>query len=206
MDKLSLFLSAVLAILFLSSCSNDDDKDVHKNIEMTIYSETGYDGYILSDNIYGEFLLFSEGNSNNQNVLTSVGVSFNDFEYQKGYEYKIKARKTTLANPPQDGSSVIYDYLETVSKEKVVIENSEQNIEMEVGSKKVGFIARSQNGLQEALFVKENEEQNSKPLVTIENFDYEEGNKYKLKVKKSIQAEPYAVKYTLIEVLSKEKI
>lgn len=206
MKKLNLILSFVFAILLLSSCSNDDAKDVQKTIEMTIYSDTGFAGYILSDNIYGEFLFFSESNNNNQNVLTSAGVSFNDFEYEKGYEYKIKARKTTLANPPQDGSSVEYDYLETISKKKVVTENSEQQMEMEVGPKKVGFISRAQNGIQQALFVKQNGEQNSKPLVTIENFNYEEGNKYKLKVKKVIQADPYSVKYILIEVLSKEKI
>lgn len=206
MSKLKLILSFGFAILFFPSCSNDEKGDVTKTIEMTIYSDTGFSGYILSENLYGEFLLFSEGSNNNQNVLTSVGVSFNDFAYEKGYEYKIKARKTTLANPPQDAFSIAYHYLETISKKKVVTENSEQQIEMEVGPKKVDFIARSQNGIQQALFVKENGVQNGKPLVTIENFDYEEGNRYRLKVKKVIQAEPYAVKYILIEVLLKQKI
>ena len=204
--SLSLVLSCVVAILFLSSCSNDDDKDVQRTIEMTIYSDTGFAGYFMSDNLYGEFLLFSEEGNKNVNVLTSGGSSFDDFDYEKGYEYKVKARKTTLANPPQDASSIVYDYLETISKKKVVTENSEQQIEIEVGPKKLGYIARSQNGRQEAFFIKENGAENTKIVTAIDNFNFEEGNRYKLKVKKVIQAEPYVLKYILIEVVSKVKI
>ena len=206
MSKLKLILSFVFAILFFPSCSNDEKGDVTKTIEMTIYSDTGFSGYILSENLYGEFLMFSEGDSNNQNVLTSGGISFSDFDYEKGYEYKVKARKIILANPPQDASSVKYDYLETISKKKVITVNSEQQIEIEVGPKKVDFIAMSGNGREQAFFIKEVGAINSKPLVAIENFDYEEGNRYRLKVKKVIQAEPYAVKYILIEVVSKVKV
>ena len=206
MKKLNLILSCILTILFFSACSNDEKGDVQKTIEMTIYSDTGFAGYFMSDNLYGEFLLFSEEGNKNVNVLTSGGSSFDDFDYEKGYQYKVKARKTTLANPPQDGSSIIYDYLETISKKKVVTENSEQQIEIEVGPKKVGYIARSQNGRQEAFFIKENGAENTKIVTVIDNFNFEEGNRYKLKVKKVIQAEPYTVKYILIEVVSKVKI
>lgn len=209
MSKLNLILSFVFTILFFSSCSNDEKEDVQKTIEMTIYSDTGFAGYIFSDNLSGdffEFLLFSEGDSNNQSVLTSGGTSFSDFDYKKGYEYKVKVRKTILANPPQDGSSVEYEYLETISKKKVVTENSEQQIEIEVGPKKVNFIAMLGNIIEKAFFIKENGVINSKPLLAIKNFDYEEGNRYKLKVKKVIQAEPYGVEYILIEVLLKQKM
>ncbi|MEO8254106.1 MAG: DUF4377 domain-containing protein, partial [Flavobacterium sp.] len=98
-----------------------------------------------------------------------------------------------------------YNYLETISKKKVITQNSEQQIEIDVAPKKVSFIAMSGNGIDKAFFIKENGEINSKPLLAIENFNYEEGNRYRLKVKKVIQAEPYAVKYILIEVLSKVK-
>ena len=206
MKKLNLILPCILAILFFSACSNDEKGDVQKTIEMTIYSDTGFAGYFMSDNLYGEFLLFSEEGNNNVNVLTSGGSSFDDFDYEKGYQYKVKARKTTLANPPQDASSIVYDYLETISKKKVVTENSEQQIEIEVGPKKVGYIAKSQNGRQEAFFIKENGAENTKIVTAIDNFNFEEGNRYKLKVKKVIQAEPYTVKYILIEVVSKVKI
>ena len=205
-SSLSLVLSCVVVILFLSSCSNDEKGDVTKTIEMTIYSDTGFSGYLFSDNDFGEFLLYSERDDKNQNVLANGFEGFSDFDYQKGYEYKIKARKTTFANPPQDGSSIGYDYLETISKKKVVTQNSEQEIEIEVGPRKVGFIAMSQNGMQQAFLIKEVGAINSKPLVAIEDFDYEEGNRYRLKVKKVIQAEPYTVKYILIEVVSKVKI
>ena len=127
-------------------------------------------------------------------------------DYEKGFEYKIKVRKTFLKNPPQDGSSIEFEYIETISKNKIITQNSEQQIEMEVGPTKVGFISLSQHEIQQALFVKENEENNMKPLLAIEGFNYEEGYRYKLNVKKIIQADPYSVKYFLVNIISQEQI
>ena len=45
-----------------------------------------------------------------------------------------------------------------------------------------------------------------KPLLGIEGFNYEEGYKYKLTVKKIIQAEPYSVSYILVDMISKEQV
>lgn len=204
MRKLYLILCFIITATFFSSCSKNDDRDVEKTIEMTIYPETGYSGYLFSENVYGEFLLFSENDSQDKKLLTNGNVSFNNFDYEKGYEYKIEAKKTFLENPPQDGSSIKYDYLKTISKTKAITQNSEQQIEMEVAPKKVGFITRSQNEIQQALFVKENGEENMKPLIDIEGFNYEEDYTYNLSVKKVIQAEPYSVKYILLDILSKE--
>lgn len=40
------------------------------------------------------------------------------FEYEKGYEYVLKVKKTTLANPPMDGNEVRYKLIKIVSKDK----------------------------------------------------------------------------------------
>jgi hypothetical protein len=205
MRKLNLILCFVATTAFLSSCSKDDNGDVQKTVEMTVYPEIGYGGYLFSDDVYGEFLLFSENDNQDKQLLTNGDTSFNDFEYEQGYEYTLEARKTFLKNPPQDGSSIQYNYIKTLSKKKVITQDSEQQIEMEVAPKKVGLITRVQNGIQQAFFVKENEEDNMKLLLEIEGFNYEEGFKYKLRVKKIILAEPYSVKYLLLDILSKEQ-
>lgn len=205
MGKLNLLL-CFLTITFLSSCTKDDDGDVQKIVEMTVYPETGFGGYLFSTDVYGEFLLFSESDNPEKRILTN-GSNFSDnFNYEKGYEYKLEARKTFLKNPPQDGSSIVFEYIKTISKKKVITQNSEQQIEMEVGPTKVGFISLSQNEIKQALFVKENGENNMKPLLIIEGFNHEEGYQYKLNVKKIIQADPYSVKYVLVNIISQKQI
>ena len=77
---------------------------------------------------------------------------------------------------------------------------------MEVGPAKVGFISLSEDGIQQALFVKESGENNMKPLLSVEGFNYEEGYTYQLNVRKIIQAEPYSVKYVLVDIVSQEPL
>lgn len=206
MKKLNLFLCLIVAVTFLSSCLKDDDGDVRKIVEMTVYPETGYNVYFMSDNVYGEFLLFSESDNQEKRLLTSGESIYDNLEYEKGYEYKIEAKKIFLKNPPQDGSSVEFEFIKTLSKKKAITQNNELRIEMEVGPTKVGFISLSQNEPQQGLLVKENGEIKMKPLLGIEEFNYEEGYKYKLSVKKIIQAEPYSVKYILVDIISQEQV
>ena len=205
MRKLNLFLSLIVTVTFLSSCLKDDFGDEQKIVEMTVYPETDYNVYFMSD-IYGEFLLFSESDNQEKRLLTSGESIYDNLEYEKGYEYKIEARKIFLKNPPQDGSSIEFEFIKTLSKKKVVTQNNEMQIEMEVGPTKVGFISLSQKEPQQGLLVKENGENKMKPLLGIEGFNYEEGYKYKLTVKKIIQAEPYSVSYILVDMISKEQV
>ncbi len=41
-----------------------------------------------------------------------------NFSFEWGYYYKLKVKKTELASPPMDGSSVEYDLVKVVSKRK----------------------------------------------------------------------------------------
>lgn len=206
MKKLNLLRCLILVTPLLFSCSKEDEGDIVKTVEMTIYPETGYGGYFISDNVYGEFLYFSDSGEKEKRLLTDGGASFDDFDYEKGYAYKLRATKVLLKDPPQDGSSVRYEYLETLSKEKVITQNSEQKTEIQVAPEKVGFIPRSEHKLEQALFVQETGEERRKPLLGIEGFDYEEGYSYTLSVKKVIYANPYSVEYILLDILSKEKV
>lgn len=202
---LQVIFCLIITITIISCFLGNDDKDVVVMVEMTVYHDTGFGGYLFSTDVYGEFLLFSESENQDKRVLKN-GAFFDDFDYEKGFEYNIEARKIFLKNPPQDGSSIVFEFVQINSKTKVITQNSEQQIEMEVGPTKVGYITRSQNGIQEALFVNENTETNKKPLLEIEGFNHEEGYKYKLNVKKTIQAEPYFVKYILVDIISQEQV
>ena len=203
--KLNLFLCLAISIPFLTSCSKRDDGDSQITVEMTIYPETGYNVYFMSENVYGEFLMFSESDNQEKRLLTSGQSIYDNIEYEKGYEYKIEARKIFLKNPPQDGASIEFEFIKSLSKKKAITQNNELQIEMEVGPTKVEFISLSQNKPQKGLLVKENGENKMKPLLGIEGFNYEEGYTYMLSVKKVIQAEPYSVTYVLVDIISKEQ-
>ena len=59
--------------------------------------------------------------------------------------------------------------------------------------------------IYKALKVKNTDSNNWMALTEIEGFNYDTGYEYELIVKKIIQAEPYAVRYVLIETVSKKK-
>jgi hypothetical protein len=42
------------------------------------------------------------------------------FDYEEGYTYEIKVKKTEIENPPMDGSSIKYELLEVISKKSVI--------------------------------------------------------------------------------------
>jgi hypothetical protein len=202
MRKLNLFLCFIGTILFLSSCS---EGDVEKIVEMTIYEETGYGMHPFSDDVFDEFLLVSDSDDEEKSYLINGKFIHDNLEYKKGYEYKVKVRKIFLKNPPLDASSIKFEFIKRLSKKKIITQNSEQQIEMEVAPIKTGFIPILEKEIQQALLVKENGEHNVKPLIGIEGFNYEEGYQYKLSVKKMIEAEPYSVKYILLAIVSKEE-
>lgn len=187
---------------FLFSCSGVDVSDSKKVVELTIYPDTGFNEYLFSDDMYGEFLQFSEGKSTQVQLLQNPGDSFADFKFQKGYKYCIKATKILLKHSPQGTSNVIYQYIETLDKKKVVTQDLESEIIMEVAPVKISYMPRGQEP-QQAFLVKIITESKPRPILKIEGFDFEKGYTYRLKVKKSIQATPYKEKYTLIEVLAK---
>ncbi|HZL10628.1 MAG TPA: DUF4377 domain-containing protein [Prolixibacteraceae bacterium] len=206
MKKIYLVAGFLVLILFFSGCLKEESGDKEKIVEMTVYPETGYSGYFMSDNVWGEFLVISDSNDKNKRLLTfSITEGFSDFNYEKGYEYKLQVKKIWMKEPPQDVSSIKYVYLETLSREKVINEDSESEIEVSVAAEKVRFIPRLADESTEALFVREKGSVNGYPILDIEGFDYEEGFEYTLRVKKMTQAEPYAVKYILLDILSKGK-
>lgn len=44
--------------------------------------------------------------------------SIEGFDYEEGYRYRIRVLRRERSEPPQDGSSVVYELLEVLSKEE----------------------------------------------------------------------------------------
>ncbi|MBD8489204.1 hypothetical protein IFO69_10650 [Echinicola sp. CAU 1574] len=67
---------------------------MQKLVEMTIYTETEFGGYLFLSDLYREDLLFSESDNQNKKLLTNGGFVYDNLAYRKGFEYKIEAVKT----------------------------------------------------------------------------------------------------------------
>jgi len=111
----------MLAAFSLASCSSDDDNE-DKVEQVTVYvsAETGtyYDMWLdpERENPIVGMQIREEGNS----VWWTVSLyTITDFTYEKGNEYELLVRKTTLANPPQDSGNVRYELISIISQRKV---------------------------------------------------------------------------------------
>lgn len=212
MRKLNLLIGLVVLTVFFTGCF-EENGDKEKIVEMTIYAETGYGASVMSD-ILTEPLMFSDNDDNQKHLLVDMLTEGFDFEYEKGYEYVFKVKKVWMQEPPQDASSIKYIFIEQLSKTKVITENSEENIHLFVSSETVKFTPNYPpeyediGGIQcpkvyDALYAKEEGSNLWMALTGIEGFNFEAGYEYVLDVKKITQAEPYSVRYILLDVLSK---
>lgn len=189
---------------FLFSGSGEFDTDKKKIVELSIYPNTGFNEYLFSDDMYGEFLQYSEGKNTSKQLLLSPGESFASFNYQKGYHYTIKAEKINIKHSPKQASSVIYQYLETLSKEKIITQDAAEDLIMDVAPVKINFIPRGKEP-RKAYLVKLTTESKPRPILKIKEFHFKKGYHYRLRVRKTIQASPFKEHYTLLEVMSKNK-
>ncbi|MCW3786040.1 DUF4377 domain-containing protein [Plebeiibacterium sediminum] len=212
MKTLNLFFGFTFLCTLFMGCTKDEN-DKEKIVEITIYPETGYGASMMSD-IWTQPLLFSDNDENQVKLLVDIITDGFDFDYERGYEYKFRAKKVWMQEPPQDVFSIKYEFIELLSKERVIINDSEENINLFVSSKTVKFTPDYPSEyvdeenitpkIYDALNVKNTDSDNWMALTKIEGFNYETGYEYVLKVKKITQAEPYSVKYVLLETISKE--
>jgi len=214
MRKLNLFVGVIILSVFFGSCTKDE-ADREKTVEMTLYPETGYGASIMSD-VLTEPIQFSDNDENQKHLLTDIITEGFDFNYERGYEYTLKVKKVWMQNPPQDVSSVKYVFIELLTKKKVITSDSEKIIELFVSSQTVKFTPKYPGEYEkvaggeapkiyDALHVKENGTDNWMALTKIEGFDYIKGYEYILNAKKITQADPYLVRYVLLDIISKKE-
>ena len=108
----------VLVAFSLASCSSDDDNE-DKVVQVTVYvsAETGvyYDMWLDPERenpIVG--MQIQEKGENRWRTVSLYTIT--GFTYEKGNEYELLVRKTTLANPPQDSSNIRYELISIVSQ------------------------------------------------------------------------------------------
>lgn len=211
MKKLHLFFAFVVFVLSFSSCLKDEDKDKEKIVEMTIYPETGYGGSLMSD-VWTQPLIFSDTDDNQKRMLVDILTEGFNIDYERGYKFTLKVKKVWMHQPPQDASSITYVFIELLSKEKVITANTDETIELFVSSKTVRFTPKfpseyegdeSSPKIYNALHVKRTGTDTWMALTAIEGFNFEEGFEYIISVKKTTQANPYSVKYVLLNIVSK---
>ena len=123
---------AMLAAFSLASCSSDDDdKDITKEIIMNVSAEPGV--------MYDLFDSMGEHPIECMQVMTEdepgqwLYLYFSEvkgFTYERGHEYVLRVKRTILANPPQDASNRTYELVRILADKKV--ENVAEPVEKEV--------------------------------------------------------------------------
>ena len=123
---------AMLAAFSLASCSSDDDdKDITKEIIMNVSAEPGI-MYDLFDSM-GEhpiecMQVMTEDEPGQWQYLYFSEVK--GFTYERGHEYVLRVKRTILANPPQDASNRTYELVHILADKKV--EDVAEPVEKEV--------------------------------------------------------------------------
>ena len=124
----------MLAAFSLASCSSDDDdKDITKEIIMNVSAEPGV-MYDLFDSM-GEhpiecMQVMTEDEPGQWQYLYFSEVK--GFTYERGHEYVLRVKRTILANPPQDANNRIYELVRILADKKV--EEVAEPVEKEVKS------------------------------------------------------------------------
>ena len=111
----------MLTAFSLASCgSNDDNEDKVEQVTVYVSAETGgyYDMWLdpERENPIVGMQIKEKG------VTIWRGVSLytiTGFTYERGHEYELQVKRTTLANPPQDSGKYRYELVRIVSDNKV---------------------------------------------------------------------------------------
>lgn len=126
MKTMKLFFSTLFVVIIsaigMVSC-NDDDEPKDKVIEVTIsVSENTDIMYSLFDdnkeNPVECMLVMEDGVDQTWRKMSFSGIEW--FTYEKGHRYKLRAKKTILANPPADGSAWKYELVEVLEDKEII--------------------------------------------------------------------------------------
>ena len=120
MNKKTIITALLVAIIGLASCSSDNDNE-DKVEQVTVYvsAETGtyYSLFDAEREQPIEGMQIQERGEIHWRCVHFATIT--GFTYEKGNEYELLVKKTTLANPPQDASNIRYELIRIVSQRKV---------------------------------------------------------------------------------------
>lgn len=121
MKRIIYYLIVVVMLFALQSCSNDDEpKDKVEEIRIEVSSETGITYHWDDDKKeYPIECMLVKLPSQPDIWQPMMFGEIEGFRYEKGVEYELSVIRTTLSNPPADGS--VYTYrLERIISHRVV--------------------------------------------------------------------------------------
>ena len=112
-------ITALLALVAIGLVSCNSDNNYEDKVEqVTVYvsAETGLLYNVPNTTPEEGMRILIEGEDH------YICVAFNTiagFNYEKGNEYELLVKKTTLANPPKDSGSTRYELIRIVSQRKL---------------------------------------------------------------------------------------
>lgn len=186
-----LFISAFA----LTACNKEDDYSVR---EWTVASQLGIShGYLALQPV----LLVK---ANDDTSWRALYEAIEGFDFQPGYEYRLRIKARQLSDPPQDASSIRYSLLELISKtpaRSAIPDSYYPTFTMEVAPEPVDYYGQQLLGV---CFPEAGIDDWQPWPFPLEGFEYEPGYTYKLKIGTSVvqtEAHYYAVRYTALEML-----
>ena len=115
--KLIITVLLAIVVIGLVSCNSDNDyEDKVEQVTVYVSAETGLFYNVPNTTPEEGMRILIEGEDH------YICVAFNTiagFTYEKGNEYELLVKKTTLANPPQDFGSTRYELIRIVSQRKL---------------------------------------------------------------------------------------
>ena len=143
-------------------------------------------------------------------VASQLGIALyggiEGFEYQPGYEYRLRIKAEQLPDPPQDGSSIRYTLLEQISKApatSVIPERFFPAFTMEVAPQPMNYRGQRFLGVR---FPESGLNEWQPWPFRIEGFEYEPGYVYRLRIGTSVVPAPdspagyYSVRYSMLDM------
>ena len=116
MNKKLIITALLTALLGLVSCEREEIKDKVEQVTVYVSAETGLFYNVPNTTPEEGMRILIEGEDH------YICVAFNTiagFTYEKGNEYELLVKKTTLANPPKDSGSTRYELIRIVSQRKL---------------------------------------------------------------------------------------
>ena len=120
MKTIKLFFSTLLVVIIsaigMVSCNDDDElKDKVVEVTMSVSENTDIMYSLFDDNKENPvecMLVMEDGVDQTWRKMSFSGIEW--FAYEKGHRYKLRAKKTILANPPADGSAWKYELVDVL--------------------------------------------------------------------------------------------
>ena len=125
MKTIKLFFSTLLVVIIsaigMASCNDDDElKDKVIEVTMSVSENTDIMYSLFDDNKENpiECMLVKEEGVDHWRKMSFSSIE--GFTYEKGHRYKLRAKKTILANPPADGSAWKYELVEVLEDKEII--------------------------------------------------------------------------------------